>query len=237
MCTFIFPDMNDPPTDIILPGMGGQLAFKENSGENVLISEIKLVDQDKDTPRCTLIDDAGGRVAILAEKHLVVGATSTDYESLRDKEIQIKLNCSDGHNAFVSKSFKIKILDKNEPITDIQVSNLTVPENQPNAMIGIITVIDPDIGQSHVCSVCDVTQGGSCLNPSQYFMINAALELKTKKALNFEAKHVHDVVIDCSDVVTAPLKALSKKSSFRIVVEGKFFVMMLIMMVMMMVTD
>ncbi|XP_031570149.1 cadherin EGF LAG seven-pass G-type receptor 1-like isoform X2 [Actinia tenebrosa] len=210
-------DMNDPPTDISLPGIGGQLAFKENSGENVMISEIKLVDQDKDTPTCTLVNDASARVAILAGKHLVVGPTMTDYESLADKKVQIKLNCSDGHNAFISRSFKIKILDMNEPITDIKVSNLTVHENQANAMIGVITVIDPDISQSHVCTVCDVIPGGSC-NSSQYFMINAALELKTKKALNFEAKHVHEIVINCIDIVTAPMKAMSKEQSFRIVV-------------------
>jgi hypothetical protein len=217
----ILTDMNDPPTDINVPGIDGQLAFKENSGEGVIISEITLTDQDGDsTPICTLVDNAGGRVKLHAVKILVVGAIDTDYESSDDKELRIKLNCSDGHNASVSKSFNIKIIDVNEPITDIKVSNLTVPENQANAIVGIVTVIDPDIGQSHVCTVCDVTQGASC-PVSQYFEVNPAMELKTKTALNFEARHIHNININCSDVVSLPQKSLSEIKSFSISVKGK----------------
>ena len=81
----------------------------------MLISTIKLTDQDGDLPEsCRLLDSSGGRVKVLGT-NLVAGPTETDYESndmSSTKEFSITLNCSDGHGMFIAKSFLIKVVGK-----------------------------------------------------------------------------------------------------------------------------
>jgi len=106
--------MNDPPTGIKLPGQNGKLTLNENSQKDVLISSIKLVDEDAAdiATNCWLVDDAGGQVEIWNARPplLKVGRKKTDYES--DKSLNIMLNCSDGHEKYVNQSFRIKVIGK-----------------------------------------------------------------------------------------------------------------------------
>lgn len=101
-------DVNDPPSNLTLPTP----YFMENSAERVLISPIVLIDQDGDLPSCFLLDDAGLRVKVIGT-NLVVGSKVTDYELLPSPhQLVVKLNCSDGHGMFISKSFIISVKSK-----------------------------------------------------------------------------------------------------------------------------
>ena len=102
--------MNDPPSNLTLETP----ALIENSAERVLISAIKLTDQDGDLPSCRLSDDAGGRVEVVGT-NLVAGPTMTDYESDKlpsTKQFSITLNCSDGHGMFIAKSFTMDVVGR-----------------------------------------------------------------------------------------------------------------------------
>ncbi|XP_032219423.2 protocadherin Fat 4 [Nematostella vectensis] len=209
-------DQNDPPTGINLPGTGGELSFNENSQSGILISIIQLVDQDGDLPRCALTDDAGGRVRVLGTT-LVAGSTNSDYEALTPPSLHIVLNCSDGHGQHVSQAFDIAVKDVNEAPTGISLSNKRVRENEANALVGSITVTDPDINQSHRCTVCDVISDSSCTSSTD-FVIDDALRLMTSHGLDFESAHARMIKIKCTDEVGSRHTPLSIEKAFTITV-------------------
>ncbi|KXJ22803.1 fat-like cadherin-related tumor suppressor homolog isoform X2 [Exaiptasia diaphana] len=193
-------DVNEPPKGIILTGQNGTLTIKEESIDT-FISLVKLDDEDaadKDPKDCKLLDDAEKRVQIMFYGHWILksGPEKTDFET-SNGSLSISLKCSDSDDRYVSQSFNITITDVNEKPTDIKLGKNKVAENQNNAYIGIVTVPDPDRHQSHQCVVCEVNQG-TC-SPSQNFEVNLAMELKTKKALNFEAKNSYNIKITCTD--------------------------------------
>lgn len=111
------------------------------------------------------------------------------------------------------------VLDVNEAPSDIKLSATSVHENEPDAVVGKVTVSDPDKGQHHRCTVHDrtVDMGSSTGSPSQFFTVDSALNLKTLHGLNFEAQHSLDIVINCSDIVA---DSLSKTELFTITVKG-----------------
>lgn len=210
-------DVNDPPTNITLP----MPYFKENSAEQVLISPIILVDQDSDLPSCTLLDSAGGRVKVVGA-NLVVGPTMTDYESLPSpQQISITLNCSDGNGMFIWKTFTITVKDVNEQPSAVLLNAVSISENEADTVVGQLTVLDPDAGQQHLCTVhnqvVDTVLRTERLVPSHFFAVDTSLNLKTLNGLNFEAQHSINVVINCSDVVAEG--SLSKSQLFTIIVK------------------
>ena len=113
----------------------------------------------------------------------------------------------------------IIVLDVNEAPSEIALSATSVRENEPDAVVGKVTVSDPDHGQHHQCTVHDFTGdvGSSTGTPSQFFTVDASLNLKTLHGLNFEAQHSLDIVMNCSDVVA---NSLFKTQLFTILVKG-----------------
>ena len=105
----------------------------------------------------------------------------------------------------------------NEPPSAVKLSVTSVPENVADT-VGQVTVSDPDIGQQHHCTVhkliVDAASSTEQLIPSQFFTIDNALKLKTLNALNFEAQHSVDILINCSD------GSLAKSQIFTITVQG-----------------
>ncbi|KAJ7382693.1 hypothetical protein OS493_033485 [Desmophyllum pertusum] len=110
------------------------------------------------------------------------------------------------------------MLNVNEAPSEIALSATSVRENEPDAVVGKVTVSDPDHGQHHQCTVHDFTGdvGSSTGTPSQLFTVDASLNLKTLHGLNFEAQHSLDIVINCSDVVA---NSLFKTQLFTILVK------------------
>ena len=112
------------------------------------------------------------------------------------------------------------VLDINEAPTDIKLSATTVRENEPDTVVGKLTVSDPDNGQQHQCTVYDRVvdeYSNSTEKPSQFFTVDSSLNLKTLRGLNFEAQHSLDIMINCSDAVA---DSLFKTELFTIVVKG-----------------
>ncbi|XP_048577481.1 protocadherin Fat 4 isoform X2 [Nematostella vectensis] len=207
-------DQNDAPTGINLPGNGGDLSVYENSRSGTVISAIKLVDQDGDPPSCSLTDDAGGRVAVQGT-NLITGSANSDFEE--SAVLHITLSCSDGKVQSIQKSFNITVKDVNEVPTDITLSHRQVLENEANTRIGIITVTDPDVNQSHRCTVCDVIDEGRC-DASADFIVDERLQLLTSRGLDFESGHIRRIVINCTDNATSPQMPLSVEKAFNITV-------------------
>ncbi|MES0828567.1 hypothetical protein, partial [Ruegeria sp. SCP11] len=68
--------------------------------------------------------------------------------------------------------------DLNEAPTDITLSNASVDENAAGAIIGDLTVTDPDDGDSHTFSVDD----------ARFEVVAGQLKLKAGEALDHETE-------------------------------------------------
>jgi hypothetical protein len=99
--------VNDPPTDIRLQA---DAKLSENSGVNVFISQVEMIDQDSNTrASCRLLNSSNDRVS-LSSNALVVGPTITDYESLgSSKSLQILMRCEDPYGASVTRWINLAV--------------------------------------------------------------------------------------------------------------------------------
>ena len=99
------------------------------------------------------------------------------------------------------------------------MSAASVDENAADTVVGQVTVLDPDKGQSHYCTVhvliVDSVTSTEKLVASEFFAVDNALKLRTLKGLNFEVQRSFDIVVNCSD------GRLSKSDLFSVAVNGK----------------
>ena len=106
---FFLLDVNDKPTGIKLTA---DAKLVENSAENVFISKVEMVDEDRDTKAsCKLLDTSDDRVSYNNDAlALLVGGTMTDYESLdSSKELEIVIECQDEHGASVTSTLRLPV--------------------------------------------------------------------------------------------------------------------------------
>lgn len=91
--------------------------------------------------------------------------------------------------------------------TDILVSNLSVPENAPGMVIGAVTVVDANAGQTHTFTLSD----------SRFQILAGQLRLAPGISLDFEAGASIPLQIQATDSGTPPL---SFTKSFSITVQN-----------------
>ena len=103
-------DVYDAPTDIKIRK---NPSFKENSVENIFISNVVMIDEDRNTKTsCKLLDSSEDRVK-LDSLTLLVGPRPTDYESLdSSKSLKINISCEDEFGMSINKLFVIPVKGK-----------------------------------------------------------------------------------------------------------------------------
>jgi hypothetical protein len=73
--------------------------------------------------------------------------------------------------------------------TDIQLAGATVVENASGAVIGALSVVDPDVGDTHSFTVSD----------NRFEVVNGHLKLKDGISLDFEDKASIDITVTAKD--------------------------------------
>jgi hypothetical protein len=73
--------------------------------------------------------------------------------------------------------------------TDIQLAGATVVENTSGAVIGALSVVDPDVGDTHSFTVSD----------DRFEVVNGHLKLKDGVSLDFEDKASIDITVTAKD--------------------------------------
>jgi Ca2+-binding RTX toxin-like protein len=99
------------------------------------------------------------------------------------------------------------VTDANEAPTDIALSAATVQENAAGAVIGDVTVTDPDAGDTHTLSVDD----------GRFEIVGGQLKLRAGQSLDFEAASSVVVNITATDA-----GGLSRVEAFTIAVTDVF---------------
>ncbi|MEQ9098119.1 MAG: Ig-like domain-containing protein [Imperialibacter sp.] len=183
---------NSAPTNIALSAS----SINENNAVNAAIGSLSSTDPDV------------GNTFTYA---LVAGTGSTDNASFNTNGAQLRASASfnfetksvysirvrttDQGGLFFEKQFAININNQNEPPADIALSASSINENNSvNAIIGTISAVDPDAGNTFTHTLVSGT--GSTDNAS--FNISGS-QLRASSSLNFETKNSYNIRLRSTD--------------------------------------
>lgn len=174
-------DVNEAPTEIYL----NKLHITENHNMGTIIGELSHNDPDKnDLLKFNFV--TGNSPNNNSNFNITDGNKLTilekpDFETKPFYTVSIK--ASDKQGLYTEQTFKIKVININEAPSEIILSNSNIPYSlELNGKIGILTTIDPDIGNSFKYEILskegtDFT-GFSLQANTLYLNKNKASELK-----------------------------------------------------------
>ena len=130
---FIFAP-NPAPTDIALSGT----TIAENSANGTVVGSLSATDPN-DTAAFSLVDDAGGRFAIVGTDLVLVGALN--FENAASYQVTVRVTDSGG--SVFNETFTIDVTDVNEAPTAVAFANtLTAVDEYVTVPVGGIKVAD-----------------------------------------------------------------------------------------------
>ncbi|MBF0192111.1 MAG: cadherin repeat domain-containing protein, partial [Magnetococcales bacterium] len=140
--TLTVTDVNDAPTDITLSAV----TLAENSA-GAVVGLLSATDPDlDDTVSFSLVNDAGGLFVLTAGQLALKEEVSLDFESAASHTVRVQA-LDRGGFAF-EKSFVIGVADVNESPTGVSLSSTLVSATRTGAVVGELTVSDPDVGDA-----------------------------------------------------------------------------------------
>ncbi|GMI00407.1 hypothetical protein TrST_g13361 [Triparma strigata] len=175
------------------------------SGTSV-VGQFSATDPNEATslanPQFSFVDDAGGLFQLSAGGALTY-SSNLDFESVfpgsaaSSGTVSITVRATDGGGLFRDETFTMTINNINEPPSAVDVTTHTVNEDKttdPSSNANVIhtfSVTDPDVGNSHSCSLA----GGA-----PYFDVDpSSCALKLTSSLNYEEQTSHTFTLIVSD--------------------------------------
>ncbi len=174
--------VDDLPTSISV----GEFLLPEDAEPGTAVGAVTVVDPDQDSSyQITTADD---RFEVIDGILTYVGG-ELDFET--EPLITITLTALDLHNSsvFVSAQATIQVVDVNEEPNLIRLNGNSVPENEPGASIGTVSIVDQDSNANFEFYLFD----------SRFTIENQQLKLSEGVALDFEAEPVIDLIIAATD--------------------------------------
>ncbi|MCO6457547.1 MAG: cadherin domain-containing protein [Pirellulaceae bacterium] len=171
---------NDPPTGILLDDS----SIAENLAGGV-VGNLTVIDPDHGETFQFQVSDP--RFEVLAGQLKLVNGLALDHE--QDPEVMLSVTVTDSGSEQFTQAFTIAVLDVNEPPTALGLSNPRVAENAAGAVVGQLSVDDPDDGDSHEYQVSD----------QRFEVVNGQLKLKAGTSLDHEAEDSIDLEITVVD--------------------------------------
>ena len=123
-----------------------------------------------DTFTYALVSGMGGtdNASFTIAGNQVLSAASFDYETKNSYSIRVGTSGSSGQ--YFEQTFTITVMNVNESPTDIALSNVTAPQNQPTGLIiGTLTSTDPDAGDTFTYALVS----GTGSDDNDLFRINS----------------------------------------------------------------
>lgn len=180
---------NQAPTAIAL----SKNTVAENA-KGALVGDLTVTDADSgDTHTFTVSDD---RFEISGSQLKLKADVSLDYET--EKEVTVKIETTDSANNKYSADFKVMVADLPEAPTAIALSKMEVAENAEAAVIGTLSVTDPDANDTHTFTVAD----------DRFEVVNSQLKLKAGMKLNYESEQSVSVPVQVTDSAENKLSAV-----------------------------
>jgi VCBS repeat-containing protein len=172
---------NDVPTDIAL----SNAAVDENAA-GAVIGSLTVTDPDAGDNHTFTVSDP--RFEIASGKLQLKAGTSLDFEA--EPTVSVDVTATDKGGLSRTETFVISVGDVNEAPTDLDLSAATVTENDAGAIVGALSVTDPDAGDSHAFAVDDAR-----------FEVDGSnqLRLKAGQILDFESEPTINVKVTVTD--------------------------------------
>ena len=112
---------------------------------------------------------------------------SLDYE--QGSSVSVTVTAKDGGGNQISKAFTVDVTNVNEAQTAMTLSASKVSENSAGAVIGTLSVTDPDAGDKQSFSVSD----------GRFEVVNNQLKLKSGVSLDYEQGSSVSVTVTATD--------------------------------------
>jgi len=178
--TITVQDMNEPPTDISLSAT----AVDENA-PGAIIGTLDATDPDDgDTATFTVSDN---RFEVVGDQLKLKDGQSLDHET--EPTVRIEVTAHDQGDLTYTEAFDITVNDVNDPPTDITLDPASVDEIADGAVIGNVTAVDQDAGDTHAWTVSD----------DRFEVAQAQLKLKAGEFLDFEVEPAVTVQLTATD--------------------------------------
>ncbi len=178
--TFPVTNVNEAPTSVSLSAS----TVAENSA-GAIIGNVSGTDPDAGETLTFTVNDA--RFEVAAGQLKLLAGQALDFET--EPIVPITITARDAGGLTKAQAFTITVTNVNEAPTNIVLSNASVAENAAGAIIGSLTVSDPDTGATHTFTVSD----------ARFEVVGNQLKLKTGQALDFEAESSVLVTVTATD--------------------------------------
>jgi VCBS repeat-containing protein len=143
------------------------------------------VDPDAGDSQIFAVSD--GRFEIVNGQLKLKDGVSLDHENEPTVNVQVTATDSSGHQ--IQQTFAINVGNENETQTDLTLSGSKVAENAAGAVIGDLTVVDPDMGDTQSFQLSD----------DRFEVVNGQLKLKDGVSLDHEGEPTVNVQVTATD--------------------------------------
>jgi len=171
---------NDAPDDIAL----SNTSVAENAA-GAVVGTVTVSDPDSGDTHSLSVDDA--RFEVVGGQLRLKSGVSLDHEV--EEQIEVTVTATDSGGLSLSKAFTVSVLDVNEVPTAIALSSAAVAENAAGAVVGTLTVSDPDDGDGH----------GFAVDDTRFEVVGGQLRLKAGESLDHEAAEQLQVTVTATD--------------------------------------
>ena len=154
------------------------------------MGELTVTDPDAGDEHRFAVDDARFEVVDGALK--LKAGEALDAEG--EPEVKLTVTATDGGGLTYDQGFKLTVEDVNEAPTALALDGTTVAENAEGAVVGELTVTDPDAGDVHRFAVDD----------DRFEVVDGALKLKAGAALDAEAEPEVKLTVTATDAAGSP---------------------------------
>ena len=190
-------NVNEAPTSVSLSAT----SVKENALA-ATIGTLSAVDPDRTTSFSYTVSD--NRFEVVSGKLKLKAGVSLNYET--EPTVSVDVKAVDPGGLGKTQNFTIKVTNVNEAPTEIQLSAGTVAGGTAGAVVGKVSVIDPDVADRHTLTVSD----------NRFEIVSGQLQLKSGVSLDAAATPSVIVSVTATDAGN-----LSKTQSFTVNVEGQ----------------
>eukprot|EP00435_Cladocopium_sp_Y103_P077792 s1_g1531.t1 len=169
--TIAVGDVNEGPSDISLSN-----ASVDENAAGAVVGRLS---------HTYSVDDA--RFEIVGGDLKLKDGVSLNHES--ESSVAVEVTTTDSSGATYSETFTIAVGDVNEGPSDITLDNLSVDENAAGAVVGSLSTMDVDDGDTHSYTVDD----------ARFEVVGGDLKLKDGVSLNHEAESSVAVEVTTTD--------------------------------------
>jgi len=178
--TLTVADVNEAPTALALDGT----TVAENAAAAV-VGNLTVTDPDVDDVHRFAVDDARFEVVDGALK--LKAGEALDAEA--EPEVTLTVAATDAGGLVYGQAFTLTVADVNEAPTALALDATKVSENAAGAVVGNLTLTDPDAGDVHRFAVDD----------ARFEVVDGALKLRAGEALDAEAEPDVTLTVTATD--------------------------------------